>query len=167
LSKSIVLIGFMGVGKTTVGQLIAEKLNREFIDTDAEIEKEYGMPVTEIFEKIGEKAFRDREKSLITSLCKQEDIVLSLGGGAFMQDEIRKVCLETCVVIYLNLSFERWLDRLELIIDSRPVLQGKTVEEILQLYNKRKEIYANHHLEIISDEMEAAAVADEIVRQVQ
>ncbi|MFL6516899.1 MAG: shikimate kinase, partial [Bacillus sp. (in: firmicutes)] len=67
-NKSIVFIGFMGVGKTTIGKMVANKLNRDFVDIDEQIEKEYNMPVSQIFSEFGEKVFREREKSLIASL---------------------------------------------------------------------------------------------------
>lgn len=163
--KNIILIGFMGVGKTTVGKLVAKILQREFIDVDEEIEKEYGMPVTEIFNKLGEKAFREKEKSLIISLCGQKNKVLSPGGGSFLQDEIRNVCLSTSIVIFLDLSFEGWKDRLDLIIDSRPVLQGKSVKEMEELFNSRQEIYSNHHLKVVTDNMDANVIASHIINK--
>lgn len=152
----------MGVGKTTVGQLVAQKLNRKFIDTDEEIEKEYGIATSEIFKKFGEKAFREREKSLITSLCEQNNLVLSLGGGAFLQEEIRNVCLSSCIVIFLDLSFEKWRDRINLIIESRPVLNGKSIEEMEELFYKRQEIYSNHHIKVDTDNKEVEDIADQI-----
>ncbi|AGK52785.1 shikimate kinase [Bacillus sp. 1NLA3E] len=161
--RSIVFIGFMGVGKTTIGKLVAKKLYRDFIDIDEEIQKEYNMPVSQIFEKIGEKAFREREKSLITSLCDQKLKILSLGGGAFLQEEIKKVCLSKCIVFFLDLSWESWKDRISLIIDSRPVLQGKSIDEIEELFNKRQEIYAVHHSKVETDNHDVEEVAQFIV----
>ena len=92
--KSIVFIGFMGVGKTTIGKLVAEKLCRDFIDADEEIEKEFAMPATKIFETFGEKTFREKEESLIVGLTQQPLKVISLGGGAFLNENIRKACLK-------------------------------------------------------------------------
>ena len=69
--KSIVFVGFMGVGKTTIGKKVAKKLYRDFFDIDEEIEKEFGMATTEIFEQFGEKTFREREKSIIIRLSEQ------------------------------------------------------------------------------------------------
>src|SRR5690625_2105190 len=88
--KSIVFIGFMGVGKTTVAQLVAKKLYRDFIDIDQEIEKEYGMPTTEIFKQLGEKTFREKEKEYVFHYSKQPLKVIALGGGAFIREEDRK-----------------------------------------------------------------------------
>ncbi|GHI00176.1 shikimate kinase [Neobacillus kokaensis] len=166
-NKSIVLIGFMGVGKTTVSKRLSEKLNREFIDIDEEIEKEFNIPIPEIFQKFGEKVFRDKEKELITRITKQESKIISVGGGAFLQNDIKNECLTNCTVIYLNISFENWKDRLSLIIDSRPVLQGKTIEEMEGLFNKRKAIYSDHHLQIEVDHKNPEEVVNEILLKVE
>ncbi|EKN71711.1 shikimate kinase [Neobacillus bataviensis LMG 21833] len=165
-NKSIVFIGFMGVGKTTIGRMVAEKLGREFIDIDEEIEKEYAMKVSDIFEKIGEMAFRDKEKSVITSLCEQKGKVLSLGGGAFLQEDIRKVCLSSSFVILLDLSFDKWKERLNLIIDSRPVLKGKSLSEMEELFYKRQEVYAKHHLKVNTDDQDPEEITDLIIHAV-
>ncbi len=161
--KSIVFIGFMGVGKTTIGKIVASKLNRDFIDIDEVIEKEYNMPVSEIFSEFGEKVFREKEKSLITSLANQQQKIISVGGGAFLQEEIRQTCLGSCIVILLDLSLDGWKDRLDLIIDSRPVLKGKSVEEMEDLFYKRQDIYINHHLKISTDSKDANEIADQII----
>lgn len=161
--KSIVFIGFMGVGKTTIGRLVAEKLSRDFIDIDEEIEKEYGMPVSQIFNTIGEKSFREKEKRMITSFCERKLQVISVGGGAFLQEEVRKVCLSSCIVFFLDLSWEEWKDRISLIIDSRPVLQGKSIEEMKELYDKRQEIYSIHHSKVKTDHREIEEIANDIV----
>lgn len=157
----------MGVGKTTIGSLVAKKLYRDFIDIDAEIEKEYGMPITEIFSKIGEKEFRKKEKEWIEKVCLERLNIISLGGGAFLQNEIRDVCLKNCIVFYLDLSWESWKDRISLIIDSRPVLQERTMEEIEELFVKRKEIYSVHHSKVVTDDFEIEEAADYIAESIK
>ncbi|MGG3803288.1 shikimate kinase [Metabacillus fastidiosus] len=161
--KSLVFIGFMGVGKTTIGELVAEKLNRDFIDIDREIEKEYGMPTTEIFKTFGEKEFRAKEKAVIQSYSKQKSKIISVGGGAFLQEEIRSICLENCIVFFLDLSFELWKERMNLIIDTRPVLQGRNIEEIEELFHSRQEIYSSHHFKVITDNKNEEEVANYII----
>lgn len=162
--KNIVFIGFMGAGKTTVGKLVAKKLYRDFIDIDEEIEKEYKMPVSQIFAEIGEKAFREREKNMITSLCDQKLKIISVGGGAFLQEEIRNFCLSSCIVFYLDITWDAWKNRLSSIIDTRPVLQGKTMAEIEELFYKRKEIYSNnYHSKIEIDGQDTEELAESIV----
>ncbi|WP_042455014.1 shikimate kinase [Neobacillus dielmonensis] len=153
----------MGAGKTTVGQLLARKLNRVFIDTDEAIEQEYGMPVSHIFKEYGELEFRNKEKSLITDLCQKKNLVLSLGGGAFLQEEIRNVCLTKSVVIYLDISFTNWKDRMALLMDTRPILQNKTLQEMEELYNSRQAIYAHHHIKINVNGKGPEEIADFII----
>ncbi len=161
--QSIVFIGFMGVGKTTIGQKVARKLYRDFIDIDQEIEKEFNMPTTEIFKKFGEKAFRQKEKSVIESLSQQQLKIISVGGGAFLQEDIRNICLTNCIVFYLDLSWEYWKERIGLLIDSRPVLQSRSLEEIEELFYTRQEIYSYHHSKVNTNDLDVDEVADFIV----
>ena len=161
--QSIVFIGFMGVGKTTIGQKVARKLYRDFIDIDQEIEKEFNMPTTEIFKKFGEKAFREKEKGVIESLSQQQLKIISVGGGAFLQEDIRNICLSNCIVFYLDLSWEYWKERIGLLIDSRPVLQSRSLEEIEELFHTRQEIYSYHHSKVNTNDLNVDEVADFIV----
>lgn len=165
--KSIVFIGFMGVGKTTIGKLVAKKLYRDFIDIDEEIEKEFQMPVSQIFNEIGESAFRQKEKDIIINMCRKRLQVISVGGGAFLQEEVQKECLSSCIVFFLDLSWESWKERISMIIDSRPVLQGKTIEEIEELFYKRQKIYSNHHSKVHTDHQEIEEIADYIVESLK
>ncbi len=162
--KNIVLVGFMGVGKTTVGQLLASELSRDFVDIDLEIEKQFGMPIPAVFQRWGEKKFREAEKNIIRHFCTHTRFnILSLGGGAFMQEDVRTLCLSTCIVLFLDLSFDAWKDRYELIVDSRPVLQGKSWEEIEALFKKRHDIYSYSHSTIQTDGLTPEEIAAGII----
>lgn len=162
--KNIVLIGFMGVGKTTIGQLVAKKLYRDFIDIDVEIEKNEKMLIKDIFSKYGEKEFRRIERETISDICQAKRCkVVSLGGGAFQQEEVRNVCLENCIVLFLDLSWDRWKERLDLIIESRPVLHNRTLEEMQELFNARQNAYSKHNSRVQTDNLVAEEVADYIV----
>ncbi|WP_202081162.1 shikimate kinase [Caldalkalibacillus salinus] len=161
--KSIVFTGFMGVGKTTIGEQVAQKLGRTFIDIDQEIEAEYDMPTADIFKRIGEKAFREREKTLISHYSQQKLKIISVGGGAFLHKEVRDVCLENCIVIFLDISWDTWKERLNMLVDSRPVLQGRSLEDIEALFYKRQEVYAHHHLKIATDHLEIDEMLDTII----
>jgi len=165
--KSLVFIGFMGVGKTTVAKLVAKKLYRDFVDIDEEIEKEFGMPTTKIFETIGEKKFRAKEKEYVLHYCKQPLKVISLGGGAFMQEDIRKVCMEHSIVFYLDISWESWKERLHMLVDSRPMLQNKSLEDIETLFNERKSTYADHNSKLVTDDFDEEEVAEYIIDSVK
>lgn len=165
--KSIVFIGFMGSGKTTVGQLVAKKLYRSFIDIDQEIEKEFEMSTTEIFKTFGEKTFRDKEKDIITFFSKQRLKIISVGGGAFLQEGIRDVCLSNCIVFYLDISWTSWKERLNILIDSRPVLQGRSLEEIEELFKKRQNTYSFHNSKLNTDNLEVEEVADYLIESLK
>ncbi len=165
--KSLVFIGFMGVGKTTVAQLVAKKLYRDFIDIDQQIEKEFGMPTTEIFKKIGEAAFREKEKDYVLHYCKQPLKVISLGGGAFMQEDIRNACLDHSIVFYLDISWDSWKERLHMLVDSRPVLQNRSIEDIETLFNERRTLYEDHNSKLVTDNFNEEEVADYIIDSVK
>jgi shikimate kinase len=165
--KSLVFIGFMGVGKTTVAQLVAKKLYRDFIDVDQEIEKEYGITTTEIFEKFGEKTFRKKEKEYVLHYCQQPLKVISLGGGAFLQDDIRHFCMDHSIVFYLDISWDSWKDRLHMLVDSRPVLQNKSLDDIEILFNERKSVYDDHNSKLMTDAFDPEEIADYIISSVK
>lgn len=165
--KSIVFIGFMGAGKTTVGQLVAKKLYRSFIDIDQEIEKEFEMPTSEIFKTFGEETFREKEKNMIDLFSKQKLKIISVGGGAFLQEEIRNICLSNCIVFYLDISWDSWKERLNILIDSRPVLQGRSLEEIEELFNKRQNTYSFHNSKLNTDNLESEEIADYLIESLK
>jgi shikimate kinase len=150
--QPIILIGFMGVGKTTVGRLVAQKLNCPFVDLDHEIERESGLKISQIFEQFGEPYFRQLERdTLRRQIINAKRKVIALGGGAFMQEEIRTLCLEHGLVIFLNLSWDEWLKRLKDLRADRPLLQQNNIPLIKQLYQERLPVYAMSHWQITTD----------------
>ncbi|WP_276354496.1 shikimate kinase [Cohnella caldifontis] len=154
----------MGVGKTTVGEILSERLGIPFLDADREIELAHRMPVTEIFRTMGEPAFRQMEKELIVGLCSRQDpIILSLGGGAFLQEEIRESCLANALVFHLELSWNAWIERMASLVGTRPVLQGKSIGEIEELFRKRLAAYALSHWTVPTDQASPQEVADRIL----
>lgn len=165
--KSIILIGFMGVGKTTLGQELAQKLQRPFIDIDHEIEKVYQMRTVDIFKEHGEAAFRKTEKELILQACEQEDKVISIGGGAFLQEDIRNHCLKHAIVIFLDISWTYWKERIDLLIDTRPILQNKDLNEIEELFNDRQAIYQSHHIHVKLDDLGIQEAVEKIIEGTQ
>ena len=158
--KSIVCIGFMGVGKTTVGKLLAQKLYRSFVDIDAEIEKEFAMPIPQIFEVYGEQTFRAKEKELIVKYSQQPLNIISVGGGAFLQKEIQDICMANCIVLFLDISWESWKDRVHILIDNRPLLKERSLEEIEELFLERQTIYSLNHSKFQVDNFKAEEAAD-------
>ena len=166
--STIVLIGFMGVGKTTVGQVLARKTGRPYTDTDdAVVDAFSGMTIPEIFRTHGEPAFRKKEQEVILSLVKETGGVLSLGGGAFKQAPIRDLCLQEATVVCLDMSFERWKERLGDLIDSRPLLQGKSDDEIEALFYERRSLYQDHHIKVRTDDLSPEEVAEAILGDIR
>jgi len=138
----IALIGFMGVGKTAVGRLLAEGMDYEFVDTDHAIEKQSGQIIPEIFKLHGEKAFRELETSVIQKTFKESlPMVVSLGGGAVVDERNCAVVRENCQVVWLWASVRSVINRINL--DTRPLLKSsdpkKKVENLLAA---RKPFYA-------------------------
>ena len=106
LKKTLVLLGMMAVGKTTLGKIVAKKKNLKFIDIDSVIEKKNSMTISEIFENKDEKFFRKEEEKIVLEAIKQENSVISLGGGAFINPKIRNVLLAETITIWLDLDIK-------------------------------------------------------------
>lgn len=145
--KIIAIVGLMGVGKTTIGMKIAKKLGYYFIDSDHEIEDHEHRSISEIFSQSGEKHFREVEKKIIKEIIsRDEKIVLSLGGGAFMDDEIREILKEKTITIWFYAEVEDILHRIG-HKNNRPLLnkvdKRKTLEE---LSAKRSSTYSEADL---------------------
>ena len=135
--NNIVLCGFMGCGKSTVGRLLAKSLGRVFIDTDEYIENEQNMTVSEIFEQYGESGFRDIEHKACVNLAKKSGFVIATGGGA-LTFERNAAAFADDRVIFMNVPF----DEIERRIDggnSRPLFQDRN--KALELYNIRLPLY--------------------------
>ncbi len=140
-NKNIVLCGFMGCGKSTIGKQLAKELNRELIDLDDYIEQKEKMKITEIFSQYGEEHFRDLEHMAVKELSNKNGLVISSGGGTLIFERNVEILKENSVIIYLESSLEEIKDRLK-NDTKRPLLQKPNKDEIMQeLYNKRVPIY--------------------------
>ena len=138
----------MGVGKTTVGKIVAQKQGLEFIDTDINIEKKCSMRISEIFKKKGEKFFRIEEEKVILKLLKKNNCVIALGGGAFINKTVRNSILKNAVSIWLDTNLKTLKKRIKWS-KKRPLLNKENNQkEINKLYFERKNIYklANHRI---------------------
>lgn len=163
LHHRIALIGFMGVGKTTLGDELAKKLAYDFVDIDQKIEEKYHMPTNQIFTQYGEHFFRKSEKSIISHYIIKDNIILSLGGGAFLQKDIKDLCLNHCTVVYLEMSWEYWIKRLDILTDNRPLLQEKNINEIRQLFESRLPIYKDYHCKVNIDGLHVVDASEKIL----
>ena len=141
---SVVLVGFMATGKSTVAKVLSKKLDRELIDTDKCIEAKIKMTIPEIFKKYGETGFRDIEAGIIKDLKDKKGTVISCGGGVCLRDENIANLKENHKVILLEASAEIILKRVK-GDSNRPLLKGKTdIESIETIMNTRKQIGRAH-----------------------
>ena len=139
--KTIVLVGIMGAGKSTVGKILADRLGMQFIDADQEIEHAAGCTITDFFEKYGEVEFRKGEERVISRILAGKPCVLATGGGAFMSEATRLLIKKIATSVWLRVSFEVLAKRLEKRSD-RPLLQTADPERTLKaLIKKRYPIY--------------------------
>jgi shikimate kinase len=148
LDRPIVLVGLMGAGKSTVGRRIAVRLGLPFVDTDAEIEAAAGLTAAEIFEQYGEADFRDGERRLVARLMDGERKVIATGGGAFVNDETRRLLNENAITIWLDapidVLFERTARR-----DTRPLLRNEDPRGTLErLLEERRPAYSEAHIHV-------------------
>ena len=163
--KNIILMGFMGAGKTTIGKKLSKALNWEFIDTDAYIEEEQGRKISDIFAEDGEMAFRDMETDLLKRLQNGENqFVLSIGGGMPVREENRALLRNLGMVVYLKTSKEEIIRRVS-GDKNRPLLQGGDLEEkVTNLMNVRECIYIETaHVEIVTD----GKTPEQVVKEIQ
>jgi shikimate kinase len=140
--KPIVLVGLMGVGKSTVGRRLAARLRLPFVDADSEIEAAAGMTIADIFDRFGEAYFRDGERRVIARLVDGTPKVIATGGGAFVNEETRDLILDTALAIWLDADVDVLVDRVQRR-DTRPLLRNRNPREVLrELAAARNPIYA-------------------------
>jgi len=151
----------MGTGKTSVGQVVAEKLGREFLDMDAVIEANEGMPIRQIFQTRGEVYFRAREAELCVQLARRENLVIATGGGALVDPQNRAAFNQACVIC-LDAAVEALLARLAPARD-RPMLTGDIQARLPELLNARRAAYAQIARHIETKEKSIAQIADEVI----
>jgi shikimate kinase len=164
--KNIILMGFMGAGKTTIGKKLSKALNWEFIDTDAYIEEEQGRKISDIFAEDGECVFRDMETDLLRRLQNSKDkFVLSIGGGMPVREENRELLRKIGMVVYLKTSRDEIIRRVS-AGKNRPLLQGGNLEEkVTNLMNAREQIYVDTaHVEVVTDGKVPKKIVNEILK---
>lgn len=152
--NNIILIGFMGAGKTTVGKLLAKERHLQFVDTDERIVKEQGISIPDIFQRYGEPYFRDLETELLRKMQKDtEHSVISVGGGMPVREENRKLLRSLGCVIYLSATKKTILSRVK-SDGTRPMLAGDDLEaRVERLMKERESLYRQAaHLDIRTDE---------------
>ena len=160
--KNIVFLGMMGSGKTTIGSIVSKKLNLNFVDIDEYIEKKIGEKISKIFDKKGEKFFRDIEEKTTLEILKKKNIIIALGGGAFINANIRREVLRNHISFWLKLDDKTILKRIKKN-PRRPIAYNLSTEKLIQLIKKRTEIYSKALYSIKCDNMSKTDVAKKVI----
>jgi shikimate kinase len=162
--RSVVLIGMMGAGKTSVGRRLAARLGIPFVDADHEIEAAAGMRIPEIFAEHGEAYFRAGEARVIARLLETGPQVLATGGGAYMNEQTRARIAEKGVSVWLNADLEVLLRRVKRrAVDDRPMLKSDPAESLKQLIAVRYPVYATADLTVTSREVAHEIIVEEVI----
>ena len=164
LDRPVVLVGLMGVGKSTVGRRLARRLDLPFVDSDSEIEEAVGLPWGELFERYGEEDYRDGERRLIARLIDSQVRVIATGGGVFVNVETRKLLKERTITVWLDapvhILHERTSRR-----DTRPLLKNGDPKETLERIAKiERDACAEAHIHIKSGDGAHREVVEAIVQ---
>lgn len=161
--KNLVFLGMMGCGKSSIGKLVSKKLNIKFMDIDNLIEEHAGMSVSEIFEANGEDYFRNLEEKITIKSLKHKKVVVSLGGGGFVNDKIRKDVLRN--------HFSFWLNWDDLVLikrikgsKKRPLASNSTDLEIKAIINKRKKVYSKANFKINCNKLTKSEIVKTIIK---
>jgi len=161
--KSLVLVGLMGAGKTTIGRRLASRLGIEFVDADVEIEKAAGISIADIFKEFGEAHFRDGEQRVIARLLGSGPQVLATGGGAFMNEKTREATHQHGLSIWLKAGLDVLMKRVSKR-SHRPLLQNDDPEAVMKrLMDERYPLYAGSDITVDSKEGPHDDVVDEII----
>ena len=162
-TKPIALVGMMGVGKTSIGKRLAQRLGLPFVDADHEIVEAAGLSIPEIFNRFGEAHFRDGERRVIARLFDGTRKVIATGGGAFINDETRALMLDRAVVIWLDADLETLIERTGRKSDRPLLAQGDPREILTRLAQERNPIYAQAHIHVKSQSNPHEATLEKIM----
>ena len=163
MKKSLVLTGMMGVGKSTIGRIIAKRLKVKFIDVDKIIERNEKKSIKRIFEDNGEEYFRKLEKKITFKILEKKKKVIALGGGAFMNNEIREKILNSCKSVWLKVDLEKLIKRYK-NNNRRPLLNKKKLDtSVKKIYQSRKKIYSLANFKINCDNMNKTQIVEKIL----
>jgi shikimate kinase len=164
LDRPVVLVGLMGVGKSTVGRRLAQRLGLPFVDSDAAIEDAAGLSPAEVFERYGEKDFRDGERRLVARLIEGDIRVIATGGGAYVDPRTRELLNTRAITVWLDAPVEILAERTSRR-DTRAQLRNSDPKGTLErLANERRQTYEQAHIHVKSGDGAHRDVVDAIVR---
>ena len=161
LNKNIVLIGMMGSGKSTIGYLLSKNINFNFLDVDKHIEKETNLKINDIFEKKGEKYFRNLEEKITLKLLKNKRKIISLGGGGFLNEKIRKEILKNNLSFWLSWKKTTILNRIYRS-KKRPLAFNLNENELKKLIIERSKIYSEANFKINCENLTKNMIVNQI-----
>lgn len=166
VDRPVVLVGLMGVGKSTVGRRLASLLGRDFIDADEEIEEAAQMSISEIFAEFGEPYFRDGERRVIARLIEERHGVIATGGGAFVNDETRALILAEAIAVWIDADIATLVERTSRR-NTRPLLrQGDPREILTRLHSEREPFYAQAPIHVRSEDGPHMTTANRILEAI-
>ena len=163
IKKNLVLLGMMGVGKTGIGKYVARRLKINFFDIDKLIEKKNEMKITEIFITKGEIYFRKEEEFVTIKYLNKKGSIISLGGGGFINNQIRKKILSECISVWLNINLETIYKRLK-NSKKRPLIYKNNQNNIGKIFLERKKIYSLADHEINCDNLNLNQISNKIIK---
>jgi len=165
VKKNLVLLGMMGVGKSTLGKIVAKKQGLLFIDTDLNIEKKLSMTISDIFEKKGEVFFREKEEEEVLESLKKNECVIALGGGAFITKTIRDEVLRNSISIWLDINLDTLNKRIKWN-EKRPLINNDKNNRVTinKLYDERKNIYNLAKYKVNCDNLSKEEIVAEIIK---
>ena len=161
--ENLVFLGMMGSGKSSIGLMVSKKLNIDFVDVDQEIEKKIGMTISKIFENQGEKYFREIEELITLKLLKKNKTVISLGGGAFLNNKIKKEVLDNHISFWLKWDIKTLVNRIQ-NSQKRPIAFKSSKNELIDLIKKRSIVYSKAMYKIDCENLTKNEIARNIIK---
>ena len=164
MNKNLVLTGMMGVGKSTIGKSLARKLSYRFIDVDNEIERIEGCSINLIFKNKNEAYFRKLENDVSLKQLQKTDVVISLGGGAFLNKSVRRAVKRSSISFWLDVGIQELINRLKRS-NKRPLLLKKGLNEtVLKIYLERKKTYSQADFKIKCNFLKPNLIVEKILK---
>ena len=163
LNKNIVLLGMMGSGKSTIGYLLSKNINFTFLDIDKFIEKEAGLKIYDIFQKKGEIYFRNLEEKITLKVLKSNEKIISLGGGGFLNKNIRKEILKNHISFWLNWKSSTIISRISKS-KKRPIAFNSSENNLKKLIIERSNIYSEAKFKINCETLTKNMIVKNIIK---
>ena len=170
MNKNIILVGFMGTGKTTVGRRVSGKLNMDFYDTDEYIKQCEGMSVADVLTKKGPKYFEGAQRFAVKNLCENKNALIATGGSTLSDEKCREILFENGITVWLRAKPETIHENLTNSHNKRAELAGKSLDEIIKIIEEYSKEYEKSNIIVDVDEntnRDIDAVVDKVVNEIK